>query len=164
VTIPANQSLSAFGTSGSFLAPGTLTAAGAGGAAVGPFTATVTIPASPTLVSPVNNATVSRSAGMTVTWTGGGSGNVVMEVAGCTDNSCNTGAVAACSAPASTGTFTIPPSVLLALPTVNAGFAFSTQAEAAFTATGLNLGIISVGRYNVAGFGSNWGSGSLTLK
>ncbi len=164
LSIPANQGGNPFGTAGSFLVPGTFTATGTGGAAVGPFTATVTIPASPTLVSPVNNATVLRSGGMTVTWTGGGSGNVVMEVTGCTDNSCNTGAVAACSAPASTGTFTIPPFVLLALPTGNAGFAFSTQAEAAFTATGLNLGIISVGHYNIAGFGSNWGSGSFTLK
>ena len=164
VSIPAGQGLNPFGTAGSFLVPGTFTAAGAGGAAVGPFTATVTIPASPTLVSPVNNATVSRSSGLTVTWTGGGSGNVLMEVAGCTDSSCNTGAVAACSAPASTGTFTIPPSVLLALPTGSAGFVFSTQADAAFTATGLNLGTISVGRYNIAGFGSSWGSGSFTLK
>lgn len=112
----------------------------------------------------MNNGTVTRSNGMTVTWTGG-SGNVVIEVGGCTDNTCVNGATAVCAASASAGTFTIPSTVLLALPASNyAGFVFSTQTEASFTATGLNLGFISVGRYNVAGFGYGWGSGSFALK
>jgi hypothetical protein len=112
----------------------------------------------------VNNATVTRSSGITATWTGG-SGNVLIEVYSPTDNTNTNGAVAVCTAPASAGTFTIPPSVLLALPASNsAGFIFSTATEAPFTATGLNLGIISVGRYNIAGFGYGWGSGSFALK
>lgn len=82
-----------------------------------------------------------------------------------TDNTGANGAGAVCPAPASAGTFTIPTYVLLALPASTfAGFVFSTQTEASFTATGLNLGFISVGRYNVAGFGYGWGSGSFALK
>ncbi len=153
IALPENQGLNTISGKGTFLVPGAYTVTGAGGADVGSFTATLMIPALPTLTSPVNNATVTRSSGMTVTWTGG-SGNVVIEVYSPTDNTCTNGAGAVCAAPASSGTFTIPSSVLLALPTTNyAGFVFSTQTEASFTATGLSLGTISVGRYNVAGFG-----------
>lgn len=104
---------------------------------------------------------------MTVTWTGG-SGTVVMEVAGPTDNTFTNGVWAVCTAPASAGTFTIPPYVLQALPTsgsnFSSGFVFSTEAEGMFTATGLNVATVSLGRYNVAGFGYGWASGNFTLK
>ena len=157
-----NQSLNQIGAAGTFLVPGAYTITGTGGADVGPFNTTFTIAALPTLVSPVNNASVTRSSGMTVTWTGG-SGNVVIELASPTDNTGTNGAGAVCSVPASAGTFTIPPYVLLAFPASNsAAFAFSTAAAAPFTATGLNLEIISLGRYNVASFG--FGSGSFALK
>ncbi len=163
VSLPENQGLSEF-SAGSFLIPGDYTVTGAGGANVGPFSGTLTIPASPTLVSPVNNGVATRSDGLTVTWTGGG-GNVLIDIAGCTDNTCTNGATATCVAPASAGTFTVPPYVLLALPaSTSAGFVLSTRAESAFTATGLNLGFIAVNRYNVAGFGYGWGSGSFTFK
>jgi len=163
VSLPENQGLSEF-SAGSFLVPGVYTVTGAGGANVGPFSGTLTIPASPTLVSPENNGVATRSDGLTVTWTGGG-GNVLIDIAGCTDNTCANGASAQCVAPASAGTFTVPPYVLLALPaSTSAGFVLSTQAEAAFTATGLNLGFVAVNRYNVAGFGYGWGSGSFTFK
>jgi hypothetical protein len=163
VSLPENQGLNEF-SPGNFLVPGVYTVTGTGGANVGSFSGTLTIPALPTLVSPVNNATVTRSNGLTVTWTGG-AGNVVIDIESCTDNTCANGASAVCSAPASAGTFTIPPYVLLALPaSTSAGFILSTQAEAAFTATGLNLGFIAVNRYNVAGFGNGWGSGSFMFK
>jgi hypothetical protein len=88
-----------------------------------------------------------------------------MDIYGCTDSTCNNGASAECIAPASPGTFTIPPSVLLAFPAgTSAGFVFSTEINAPFTATGLNLGGISLNRYNIAGFGYGWGSGGFTLK
>ncbi len=164
VSLPENQGLSPIGAAGKFLVPGSYTVTGTGGADVGSFSATFTIPALPTLVSPANNASVTRSGGMTATWTGG-SGNVLIEVYSATDNTFTNGAAAVCTVPASAGTFTVPPSVLLALPAGNfAGFVFSTATEALFTATGLNVGIISVDRYNDAGFGYGWGSGSFTLK
>lgn len=83
----------------------------------------------------------------------------------CTDSSCATGAQAVCTEPASAGTFTIPPSVLLALPAGSAGwFILSTETESSVSATGIDVGLLGVGRYNLAGFGWGWGSGSFTLK
>jgi hypothetical protein len=76
-------------TAGTFLVPGAYTVAGTGGADVGPFRATITIPASPALVSPLNstNLTVTRSSGMTVTCKGGDpNGNLQIQVASTTDN------------------------------------------------------------------------------
>jgi hypothetical protein len=164
LSVPENQSLNAVSAAGTFLVPGTYTVTGKGGADVGPFSGTLTIPALPTLTSPVNNGVATRANGLTVTWTGG-SGNVVMDIYGCTDSTCNNGASAECIAPASPGTFTIPLSVLLAFPAgTSAGFVFSTEINAPFTATGLNLGGISLNRYNIAGFGYGWGSGGFTLK
>ncbi len=164
LSVPENQKLNSIGTAGTFLVPGAYTAAGTGGADVGSFKAPFTIPAVPTLVSPMNNATVTRSNGMTVTWTGG-SGNVVIELYSPSDNTDTNGTAAVCTAPASAGTFTIPPYVLLAFPaSTSAGFILSTETKASFTATGLNLGIISLNRYTVAGFGYGWGSGSFALK
>lgn len=163
VSLPEQPHATAFNATGTFLVPGTYTVTGTGGADVGPFSATFTIPALPTLTSPVNGV-ATRANGITVTWTGG-SGNIAMDIYGCTDSTCNNGASAVCIAPASPGTFTIPPSVLLAFPaSTSAGFVFSTELNAPFAATGLNLGAISVYRYSVAGFGYGWGSGSFTLK
>jgi uncharacterized protein (TIGR03437 family) len=164
VSVPENQKLGQVNAKGTLLTPGAYTVTGSGGADVGSFSSNFTIPALATLTSPVNWATVTRSSGTTVTWTGG-AGNVVVEVYSPTDNTNTNGAVAVCTAPASAGTLTIPPYVLLALPaSASAGFIFSTQAEASFTATGLNFGAISLGRYNVAGFGYGWGSGTFALK
>jgi uncharacterized protein (TIGR03437 family) len=138
-----NATLSAAGT---FLVPGAYAITGAGGPDVGPFTAALTIPAWPTLASPLtNNLTVTRSNGMTVTWAGNGStGNVVIQVAAATDSTYNFGANATCRAPASAGTFTIPPYALLALPAGNFGalnFVGLTPA-AGFTAAGLSVGFL----------------------
>jgi hypothetical protein len=145
------------------LVPGPYTITGSGGADISPFSAAVTIPALPTLVSPVNSATVTRSNGMTVTWTGGG-GNLQIQVNAPTDSTDTNGSVAVCNVAASAGTFTIPPYVLLALPASNlAGFVLSSQTEVPFTATGLSVGILKA-YTNDAGFGYGWGSGSFTLK
>jgi uncharacterized protein (TIGR03437 family) len=137
-----NATLSA---AGAFLVPGAYTITGTGGADVGPFTATATIPAFPTLVSPLaTNFTVTRSSGMTVNWSGNGStGNVLIQVSGATDNTFATGANAVCMAPASAGTFTVPPYALLTLPAGNFGALSFQQLTAAvpFTASGLNVGI-----------------------
>ncbi len=158
-----SATLSAAGT---FLVPGTYTVAGSGGADIGPFNATITIPASPTLVSPVNSTTVTRSSGMTVTWTGGDpNGNVQITVTSATDNTLANGDQAICTAPASAGTFTIPPYVLLALPAgFDAGFVISpTPTGSLFTATGLTFGILTT-QNDGTGFGYGAASGSFMLK
>ena len=130
---------------GTFLGPGAYTVTGTGGKDVGPFSATITIPALPTLVSPLNstNLTVTRSSGMSVTWTGGG-GNLQIYLSSATSNTYSTGSTALCTAAASAGTFTIPPYVLLALPAGNFGHFFlgSAQSDVPFTATGLSLGTL----------------------
>ena len=134
---------------GTFLAPGTYTITGTGGADVGPFTASITLPTPATLVSPsnANGLTVARSNGMTVNWKGGdANGRVEINVLSAADNSFNNGALASCTVAASAGTFTIPPYVLLALPPTSfTQFGFgpgtvSAAATAGFTASGLGVG------------------------
>lgn len=134
-----STTLSAAGT---FLVPGAVTVTGTGGADVGPFSASITVPTLPTLVSPVNNAAVTRSNGLPVTWTGG-SGNVGLVIHGNTSSGLTVGATAECTAPASAGAFTIPPYVLLTLPTyIDSLFVGSAESDVSFTATGLDLGIL----------------------
>jgi hypothetical protein len=86
---------------------------------------------------------------MTFTWNPNGSnGHVEIQVASATDNTFNLGGLAVCTAPASAGTFTIPPYVMLALTPSNftyvefgPGTVFAA-ATAPFTAKGLDVGLI----------------------
>jgi uncharacterized protein (TIGR03437 family) len=142
------ESQATLDATGKFLVPGTYTITGTGGADVGLFSASITIPAFPTLASPLlNNFTVTRSNGMTVNWTANGStGNVLISVVGALDNTYNTGATAVCTVAANAGTFTIPPYVMEALPPGNFGglnFQLLTAAVP-FTATGLSVGSLQV--------------------
>jgi hypothetical protein len=130
---------------GAYLSPGAYTVSGAGGADIGPFNAAVTIFPPPSLTSPANLviAPVTRSSGMTITWTGGSpNAYVLIVVGGATDNTDTNGAIAACYVSANAGTFTIPPYALLPLPAGNfTEFEFQTwTARVPFTATGLSLG------------------------
>jgi hypothetical protein len=125
---------------GPFLTAGNYTAAATGGADVGPINATLTIPALPTLVSPASGTrlTVTRADGLTVTWQGGSTGTVQVTLT----SFANLGEVtASCVAPAGAGTLTIPPYVLLALPTGTQGdFRFRFRVQTSFSATGLDAG------------------------
>jgi uncharacterized protein (TIGR03437 family) len=136
------QTINAAGT---FLGPGAYTVKGTGGKDVGPFSATITIPTLPTLVSPLTaaNLSVTRSSGMPITWKGG-DGNVELAVMSATDSTRTLGSLARCKVPASAGTFTIPPYVMLALPAGNfATFTFnSAESDVAFTATGITVGTL----------------------
>ena len=104
---------------GTFLSPGSYTITGTGGADVGSFTASYTIAAPATLTSPAVGPTndITRANGVTLTWTGGAA-NAMIQIQGAnaTDGSGAVGASFTCFVPASAGTFTIPPSVLLTLP------------------------------------------------
>lgn len=136
-------------SAGTFLTAGDYSITGGPGKDAGSFTAHLTIPASPTLTSPVsaNNLNIPRAQGMTVTWnSNGSSGHVELVVA--SSGGPNANAQAVCTAPAGAGTFTIPPYVLLALPAGNAtNFYFrlgdmEPASAAAFSATGLDAGIV----------------------
>ncbi|HLH15771.1 MAG TPA: hypothetical protein VKX45_01050 [Bryobacteraceae bacterium] len=118
------QFLTTIDPKGNFLVPGTYTVTTPGGADVPAFSASISIPTMPTMTSPqpdaANPVPVTRADGLTVNWSGGGSAAYVeMEVYSATDNTYNKGADVVCSAPAAAGTFTVPPSALLALPAGN---------------------------------------------
>jgi uncharacterized protein (TIGR03437 family) len=165
MTVPAapGQTKATLSAAGSFVGQGTYTISGTGGKDVGPFTATIAIPASPTLVSPLsaNNLSVTRSNGMTVTWSGGDpNGHVEIELISALDSSFNTAALAYCKAPAGAGTFTIPSYILLALPAGNftalelGPGTVQGAASASFTATGLSIGFVQtfIDGTGIAGF------------
>ncbi len=148
---------------GSFLTPGTYTISGPGGKDVGPFSATVTVPALPALTSPKGPAglTVSRTKGITVTWTPNNSGtHVEVQIWSFVGN--NVGIKIGCTAPVSAGTLTIPPYVTLALPNGN-GTNFNFQpgdglggpaSISTFSATGIAFGLMQafVDGVNFSGF------------
>jgi hypothetical protein len=134
---------------GAFLVPGDYTITGAGGKDVGPFTATINIPISPTLTNPAaaKSLTVSRTQPMTVTWNPNGSTGhleLVLEVY----PDANTAGIVTCLVPASAGSFTIPSYVLSSLPT-GGGARFSFQlgdrvgaaTSSIFSAPGIDFGL-----------------------
>jgi uncharacterized protein (TIGR03437 family) len=153
-------------TDGSFLVPGPYTVSGTGGADIGPFSAAITFPSLPKLASPANNASVPRADGMTITWTGGDpSGNLQLVVTSAIDQTSNFAIQAICNAPTGPGTFTIPPYVMLALPSgPYAGFTIAPiTAEVPFTATGLGVGILQT-QIDGAGYGFGAGTGGFKLQ
>ena len=82
---------------GNFLSPGTYTVSAPGGADVPAFSTSITVPAFPTMTSPppdsVNPFVVTRSSGLTVSWSGGSAtGYIEMDGFSNTDNTGNTGA------------------------------------------------------------------------
>jgi uncharacterized protein (TIGR03437 family) len=132
---------------GAYLSPGAYTVSGAGGTDIGPFNAAITIFPPPSLTSPANLVIppVTRSNGMTLTWTGGSANALVLIlVLSATDNTQTIGASTGCWVAANAGTFTVPPYALLPLPAGNnTYFEFSTRtARVPFTATGLSLGLL----------------------
>ena len=155
-----NSQLSAKGT---FLVPGNFTVSGTGGADIGAFQANVTIPSFVTLTAPsLTNppSSVTRSNGMTFSWTGGGPDvTVELQLYGATDNTGLTGSQVVCQVPSSLGTFTIPPYIMSALPAGDFGFFNFAQfaPEVPFTATGLLAG-------QIESFGPGGSFGAFTLK
>jgi hypothetical protein len=113
-------SLSPTGTLPGYLEPGTFTVSAAGGKDVGPFTATVDIPAILKWTNMDSVLTVNRAAGQLVTWTGGDpAGTVIISGTSLINSGSITnlsGATFSCIAKTSDGQFTIPSSVLLSLP------------------------------------------------
>jgi uncharacterized protein (TIGR03437 family) len=111
---------------GNFLSPGAYTVTIPGGAGVAASTISLTIPAMPVMTSPAPDAatplSVTRANGLPVTWSGG-SGTGLIRILGTSaaDNTFTSGASFRCLVPVAAGTFTIPPSVLMAMPPNNFG-------------------------------------------
>jgi hypothetical protein len=108
------------------LAAGTYTVAGTGGADVGPFSASITLPGDFVWSnqSSIPNP-IPRASPLTVTWTGaaGGLVNVLGAALTRTGGTSTNGIYSAlgfnCTAPASAGSFTVPSSILQQLPAVS---------------------------------------------
>jgi uncharacterized protein (TIGR03437 family) len=117
---------------------------GSGGKDVGHFNVGMSVPAAFTWANASSISSVTRSSGVTVTWSGGAPGTLA-QITG--DSTANIGGKSTtvsftCQAPVSAGSFTVPVPVLLALP---AGSGSLTVTDATnfqtFTATGLDLGL-----------------------
>jgi len=98
---------------------GTYTFNGTGGAQVGKFTASVSYTNPMVWTNSGSISSVIRSAGQTVTWSGGASGSYVWIVGSSSSSTASASFV--CYAPQSALTFTVPSYVLLALPASNNG-------------------------------------------
>lgn len=125
---------------------GAFTFTGTGGAGMGAFTANLTL--NTPILTWTNQATIStvtRANGVTISWSG--STNDFVQIGGesYSSGSNQVGAQFLCTAPASAGQFTVPASVLLALPTSGVpSILWVTQLTLGtpFTATGLNADIV----------------------
>ena len=146
VGLPSTQPL--------YLDKGAYTVTGAGGPGVGAFSASIALPGPIVWTNEAATTTVTRSQGQTLTWTGGDPTGNVLILGFSTVQGANAGREFLCVAPASTGTFTVPSSVLLALPT-STSTAVPTSAAAVtgalgvgysksntFTAPGIDFGTI----------------------
>ena len=102
-------------TTALYFSPGAYTVTGAGGADVGPFTSTLTVPAPFTWTNMDALTSVTRANGVIVNWTGGTGHVVIAGLSGITSPQ-KAGAFFRCLAQASAQTFTVPAAVLLALP------------------------------------------------
>lgn len=132
-----------------YLDPGTYTVDnGTGGADVGPFKATLTIPQPLTWTNQSSITNVPRSANLTITWSGGAD---LVTITGFSSlSSPQVGAVFICTAQASLGSFTIPSLVLSLLPPSTSSQGVPTGFLAVggdtgvgtnrFTATGIDVG------------------------
>ncbi len=133
-----------FGTSAKplYYTPGSYTVNGTGGADVGALQASVQFPANFTWTNQSSITSVTRSQGVTVSWTGADSTNGVFVTGfslGGTDPNNLAGGLFYCHASGVSGSFTVPPVVLLALPP-------SYSIQGFLVATGL-LGVATVAPY-----------------
>jgi hypothetical protein len=139
-----------------FLAPGNYTVNGSGGAVVGGFSTSLTIPSTPPVWTNQDALTnIPRSQDLTITWSGGVAGSYVSIIGSSADPSTRAGAEFICTERADAGTFTVPAWILSALPASGAdpgaggtadGFLTlqSTVAQPArFQAPGIDVGFFN---------------------
>ncbi len=124
---------------------GVFTFRGAGGADVGSFTSTVTL--TNPLLSWANQAaaaSIDKGQGLTVTWTGGNPGTyVAITGTAVPANSGGAGPAAGftCLARAEEGRFTVPPYILLALPSGPGGAEIQNIIYSSLSASGIDIGL-----------------------
>jgi uncharacterized protein (TIGR03437 family) len=121
---------------------GTFSFHGGGGANVGAFNASLTLP------NPLLNwtnqsaaATITRSAGLPIAWTGGGSGSYVSIFGSSVSSDNSTTGSFTCTAPVAAGQLTVPAYVLGALPAGTGSVTVSNGTYGSFSATGLDIGL-----------------------
>jgi uncharacterized protein (TIGR03437 family) len=139
-----------FGIKGTFYSPlgadvyntgGTFTFHGSGGADVGSFS--VDLDVSSPLLAWTNQsaaAQIDRSKGLPVTWTGGNPGSYVI-ISGASTTQVGTPVKYDCMVSADAGQFTVPSSILLALPDGNGSTLVQNQTMVPFSADGLDIAV-----------------------
>ena len=103
-----------------FLEPGSYTITGPGGKDVGKFSASLTLATPLNWTNQSQITSINRSAGVTLTWSGGDPGSTVLILGGSTNQQSKNSGGFGCLAPISAGTFTVPSNVLMDLPPTGA--------------------------------------------
>jgi len=125
------------------LPPGTYTFTGAGGKDIGAFKTVLNVQTPLAITNTGTLATITRSQGATVTWTGGYAGGDVQVEAGI-GGPFGT-ARFYCHAPTSAGQLTIPASILLAMPQGSGSFNVTNSAvPQTVSASGVDAGLAFV--------------------
>jgi len=137
ITLPGSFIPSAGGT---FMVHG----AGGSGAQIGSFNASVTIPPAITWINMDASSNIIEPQGFTLNWTGGTSAGIVA-ISGDSSGSAGIDVKFECLASAASGTFTVPPEVLLSLPNTTSSASLGIaglEHPAIFSAPGLDFGFI----------------------
>ena len=136
-----------------FLQPGAYSVTGAGGSDVGSFSNTLTMPQPLTWTNRDQTTVVDRTRPLTIAWSGGSSGQVVIVGFG-VDLPTDSTTVFGCLAPAGASSFSVPTAVLANLPptrpnplqsksVIYVGSGPDATSAGTLSATGLDYGFIS---------------------
>jgi hypothetical protein len=142
-----------------FLDPGAYTVQGFGGMDVGPFSTSFTIPPPLTWTNRLQTNVVDRTQPLTISWTGGDTGQVVAMLGFGEDLPTNSSAVFVCIAPLGSSSFTIPTDMMANMPATRANplqskgviylLALSGSSLKNIAAKGLDVGLTSY--YSIIG-------------
>jgi uncharacterized protein (TIGR03437 family) len=142
-----------------FLNPGSYTLQGFGGMDVGAFSTQFTIPQPLTWTNRLQTNIVSRTQPLTISWSGGDTGQVVAVLGFGEDLPTNSSAVFVCIAPAGASSFTVPTDMLSNLPASRSNplhskdviylMALSGSSLKSIAAKGLDVGLTSF--YSIIG-------------
>jgi uncharacterized protein (TIGR03437 family) len=119
---------------------GTFTFKGSGGADVGSFTSTVSFSNLMTWTNKSVAASIDKSQGLHVTWSGGNPGTYIF-ITGASATSAGVAAGYTCLAPVDAGEFTVPSYILSALPDGNGGTQLQNDVYSSLSADGLDIGL-----------------------